>query len=263
MLRPFVSGEIGEKSMGETMAEPTKSMWSKLILGGSIVGAALLPIGALGSRFGLWEFILGFAFLLVGSIIAAIGVVVGIAALIAANKRGLTGDKPAIYSGMAISVLILAVMGLQISAGVGVPPIHNISTDVNDPPQFDVVVALRGEQANSLEYPADENASLQQQAYPWVKTLETERDPADSFAHAVGVLQNMGLELVNEAPLQGLIEATATTFWFGFKDDVVVRIRPNGAGSVIDVRSVSRVGLSDLGANARRIGEFLDGFAGT
>ncbi|MFB3106560.1 MAG: DUF1499 domain-containing protein [Pseudomonadales bacterium] len=71
----------------------------------------------------------------------------------------------------------------------------------------------------------------------------------------------MGLELVNEARLQGMIEATATTFWFGFKDDMVVRIRPSGAGSVIDVRSVSRVGMSDLGANARRIGEFLEGFA--
>ena len=205
---------------------------------------------------------MGFGFLLIGSIIAAIGVVVGIAALIAANKRGLTGDKPGIYIGMVISVLILAVMGLQISAGVGVPPIHNISTDVNDPPQFDVVVALRGENANSLPYPADENASLQQEAYPWVKSLETERNPTDSFSHAVGVLQNMGLDLVNEAPLQGMIEATATTFWFGFKDDMVVRIRPSGAGSVVDVRSVSRVGMSDLGANARRIGEFLDGFAG-
>ncbi len=71
----------------------------------------------------------------------------------------------------------------------------------------------------------------------------------------------MGLELVNEAPQSGMIEATATTFWFGFKDDLVVRIRPSGTGSVVDVRSVSRVGVSDLGANARRIGEFLTGFA--
>lgn len=245
--------------MGEIMGEPTKSMWSKLILCGSIVGAVLLPLGALGSRFGLWEFTVGFLMLLIGSVIAAIGVVVGIAALIAAKKRGLSGDKPPIYFGMTISVLILAVMGLQLS-GAGVPPIHNISTDVDDPPQFDAVVALRGEQANSLDYEAEKIAALQQEAYPWVKPLETGRNTTDSFAHAVDVLRNMGLELVNEAPLQGMIEATATTFWFGFKDDMVVRIRPSGAGSVIDVRSVSRVGMSDLGANARRIGEFLEGF---
>ena len=246
--------------MGEVMGEPTKSMWSKLILCGSIVGAVLLPLGAVGSRFGLWEFTVGFLLLLIGSIIAAIGVVVGIVALIAAKKRGLSGDKPPIYIGMTISVLILAVMGLQLS-GAGVPPIHNISTDVDDPPQFDAVVAIRGEQANSLDYVAEQIAALQQEAYPWVKPLETKRNPADSFEHAVGVLRDMGLELVNEARLQGMIEATATTFWFGFKDDMVVRIRPSGAGSVIDVRSVSRVGMSDLGANARRIGEFLEGFA--
>ena len=246
--------------MAEVNTGPTKSMWSKLILGGSIVGAALLPVGALGARFGAWEFTVGFLFLLIGSIIGAIGVVVGIAALIAAKKRGLTGDKPAIYVGMAISALILAVMGMQLT-NAGVPPIHNISTDITDPPQFDAVVAIRGEDANPLDYAADKIASLQQEAYPWVTPLQTERSPTDSFAHAVGVLQDMGLELVNEAPLQGMIEATATTFWFGFKDDMVVRIRPKGTGSVIDVRSVSRVGMSDLGANARRIGEFLDGFA--
>ena len=82
--------------MGEVSREPAnRSMWSKLILSGSVIGAALLPVGALGTRFGLWEFTLGFGFLLVGSIIAAIGVVVGIAALIAAKKRGLVGDRVA------------------------------------------------------------------------------------------------------------------------------------------------------------------------
>ena len=247
--------------MGEVARDPTtRSMWSKLILSGSVIGAALLPIGALGTRFGLWEFTLGFLFLLIGSIIAAIGVVVGIAALIAAKKRGLVGDKPAIYVGMTVSALILAVMALQL-AGAGVPPIHNISTDVDDPPQFNAVVALRGEKSNPLAYEADKLADLQREAYPWVKPLETDLNPADSFVRATGVLQKMGLELINEAPLEGLIEATDTTFWFGFKDDLVVRIRPNASGSLIDVRSVSRVGVSDLGANARRIGKFLEGFA--
>ena len=246
--------------MGEVLGDPARSMWSKLILYGSLAGAALLPIGALGARFGLWGFTVGFLFLLIGSIIAAIGVVAGIIALIAAHKRGRSRDKPGIYVGMAVSALLLATMGLQLS-GAAVPPIHNISTDVDDPPQFDAVVAIRGEQANSLDYAADKIAPLQQQAYPWVKSLETDRTPTESFTHAVGVLQTMGLELVNEAPQSGMIEATATTFWFGFKDDMVVRIRPRSGGSIIDVRSVSRVGMSDLGVNARRIGEFLDGFA--
>jgi uncharacterized protein (DUF1499 family) len=76
------------------------------------------------------------------------------------------------------------------------------------------------------------------------------------------VLEDLGLEIVAVDEAAGRVEATATTFWFGFKDDVVVRVRSSGAGSVVDVRSVSRVGVSDLGANARRIGQILDGLRG-
>jgi uncharacterized protein (DUF1499 family) len=76
------------------------------------------------------------------------------------------------------------------------------------------------------------------------------------------VLQDLGLEIVNEDKAAGMIEATATTFWFGFKDDVVLRIRPTANGSIVDVRSVSRVGQSDLGANAKRIRAILRGIEG-
>jgi uncharacterized protein (DUF1499 family) len=74
----------------------------------------------------------------------------------------------------------------------------------------------------------------------------------------VAALEEMGLEIVTTDPVVGIVEATATTFWFGFKDDVVVRVRASGSGSLVDVRSVSRVGVSDIGVNARRIGELLD-----
>jgi uncharacterized protein (DUF1499 family) len=95
-----------------------------------------------------------------------------------------------------------------------------------------------------------------------VQTLSTDLGPDPAFDRAVDVLEGMGLEVVSKDPDDGRIEATATTFWFGFKDDVVVRIRPaEDGGSVVDLRSVSRVGVSDLGVNARRIGEFLKRFA--
>ena len=76
------------------------------------------------------------------------------------------------------------------------------------------------------------------------------------------VLQDLGLEIVNEDTAAGMIEATATTFWFGFKDDVVVRVRATASGSIVDIRSVSRVGQSDLGANAKRIRAILHGIEG-
>jgi uncharacterized protein (DUF1499 family) len=74
---------------------------------------------------------------------------------------------------------------------------------------------------------------------------------------ALDAARSLGWEVVASDAATGRIEATATSRWFGFKDDVVVRIRPEGAGSRVDVRSMSRVGVGDLGANAERVREFL------
>jgi hypothetical protein len=239
------------------MAAHANGWWAKAILIGAVIGAALLPLGALGSRFGIWSFQIGFLGLAGGTILAMLGLVLGVVGLIVASKRNLPGNKPPIYIGLAISVLILAVVGLQFNAASSVPPIHNISTDVNDPPQFDKVLALRGEGTNPLEYDAESIAPLQQENYPWVKPYVSDASVADVYARALAAVENLGMEIVNADATGGLIEATATTFWFGFKDDVAVRVRPTASGSVVDVRSVSRVGLSDLGVNARRIGEIL------
>jgi uncharacterized protein (DUF1499 family) len=237
--------------------------WSKAILVGAVVAAVLLPLGALGTRLGIWSFGVGFLLLAAGTVLAAIGLVTGIAGIIAAHRRGLSDDKQAVYLGTFVCALILAVMGLQFYTASTVPPIHDITTDVQDPPTFDRAVALRGEGANSLEYDREAVAPLQQQAYPWVQTLTTELPPEQALARSAAVLEDMGLEVVHVDEQAGRVEAVDTTFWFGFEDDVVVRVRPAPeGGSQVDVRSVSRVGVSDLGANARRIGEFLEEFAG-
>jgi uncharacterized protein (DUF1499 family) len=144
-----------------------------------------------------------------------------------------------------------------------VPVIHNISTDTLDPPTFDKLVAVReAEGANPLAYDAEVLAEQQQEAYPDVMTLASTQSTDQLFAQALSVLQDLGIEVVNEDAAAGVIEATDTTFWFGFKDDVVVRIRDTANGSIVDVRSVSRVGRSDLGANAKRIRAILRGLEG-
>ncbi|MCZ6659054.1 MAG: DUF1499 domain-containing protein, partial [Gammaproteobacteria bacterium] len=167
-----------------------------------------------------------------------------------------------IYLGTAVSVLILGVMGMQFNAASSVPPIHNISTDTDDPPQFVEVVALRGASSNPLALDAERIAPLQKEFYPWVETLVMRSSTSDAFQKALSALEDLGLEIVATHPDLGLIEATDTTFWFGFKDDVAVRVREYPRGSIIDVRSVSRVGQSDLGVNARRIGEILSRISG-
>ena len=97
-------------------------------------------------------------------------------------------------------------------------------------------------------------------AYPELKTLQSDLGVAAAVDRAASVLKDQGLEIVNTDRGNGIVEATATTFWFGFKDDVVVRIRPSGNGSKIDVRSVSRVGQSVIGVNAARIMKFASAF---
>jgi hypothetical protein len=205
-----------------------------------------------------------------GALLATIGVVVGFVGLILARKANRPADRPGLYTGIVISVMVLAFLMAQFNTANSVPPIHNISTDIVDPPAFDRVVALR-EDANPLDYDASQlvelpgeqvtYGELQQAAYPEVRTYESALLPEQALDAAVLVLQDMGLEIVDTNPAEGRVEATATTFWFGFKDDVVVRIRETPDGSRIDVRSVSRVGQSDLGANAARIMVFLEGFS--
>jgi uncharacterized protein (DUF1499 family) len=238
----------------------TVAWWSQAIMIGSIVGAVLLPLGALGHRLGIWSFGTGFVFLAAGAFLSVIVVLGGIVALIVALRTGREADRPLLYIGLliggAIAVLVLA----QVGTARSVPPIHNISTDVTDPPSFDVAMGLRGTDSNPVDYDAAKLASLQEAAYPRVKPIVSDRTVAESFDRALNVLNGMGIEVVNADPAAGRIEAVATSFWFGFKDDLVVRVRARGTGSVVDLHSVSRVGQSDLGVNAKRIEEFIDQF---
>ena len=248
------------------MSETTETVtgarwWSRAIQVGAIIAVVLLLIGPLGSKFGIWPFTLGLTLMMGAAVLAAIGLIAGLWGFMIARSNGYQADKPLCGIGAILSALVLGIMGMQVSAASSVPEIHNISTDINDPPTFNRVAELRGANSNPLDYDASVLGPLQSAAYPNVKPLETALDREAAFNKAVAVLKDMGLEIVSAEPGSRIVEATFTSFWFGFKDDVVVRIRPQGAGSVIDVRSVSRVGRSDLGANAKRIEEFLQRFA--
>ena len=136
------------------------------------------------------------------------------------------------------------------------PRIHDISTDTANPPTFDAVLPLRRGAKNSIDYvPA--TAAEQRKGYPDIVPLQLPVAPAVVFDNAERAARAMGWQVVAAAPDKLRIEATDTTLLFGFKDDVVVRITPQGTGSVVDVRSLSRVGGSDFGANAKRVRAYL------
>ena len=137
------------------------------------------------------------------------------------------------------------------------PLIHDISTDTVNPPEFVDILPLRAGAPNPPEYAGSEVAEQQLKAYPEIVPLELDVTPAEAMALAESAARAMEWELITVASGEGRLEAVATTAWFGFKDDVVVRIVESGDGSLVDVRSKSRLGLSDVGTNARRIRRFM------
>ena len=138
-----------------------------------------------------------------------------------------------------------------------VPPIHDVTTDTMQPPPFLAVLPLREGALNPVEYGGPDVAAQQKKAFPDIVPATLTLPPSRAFDRALATARAMGWDLVASDPAGGRIEATATTFWFGFKDDVVIRVTPEADGSRIDIRSLSRVGGGDIGTNADRVRKYL------
>ncbi len=164
---------------------------------------------------------------------------------------------PMISVGILVLGLLVAGIPWQMKrTAQSVPAIHDISTDTDHPPEFVALLPLRTGAPNGAAYGGPEIAAQQHRAYPDIQPLTLRVPPQKAFSQALKAMDAMGWEIIDASPGEGRIEATDTTFWFGFKDDIVVRIRAQGDDSRVDVRSVSRVGKSDVGANARRIRKY-------
>jgi uncharacterized protein (DUF1499 family) len=218
----------------------------------AVLAAALAALAALaasgpGLRFGLWS--LGTSFLLfrwsayVGIAAALVSVV--LLALPQTRARGIGLPAVALLVGLAVAYVPFQ---LQQKARA-VPPINDISTDTANPPQY---------MTGRKHYPGEEFAREQRSAYPDIAPLFVYLPPGQAFSRAALAAEAMGWELVGRDAAAGTLEAVDTTKWFGFKDDIAIRVTPAPGGSRIDVRSKSRVGRSDLGANAERIRAYLE-----
>jgi uncharacterized protein (DUF1499 family) len=136
---------------------------------------------------------------------------------------------------------------------MSLPFIHDISTDTTQPPQFVKILELRKSDHNPSEYAGEEIASQQSQAYPDITPRYASMTTADAFEKVLAAATSFGWDIVDSDAATGRIEAVDTTLFFGFKDDVVFRLTQEGDAARLDVRSLSRVGKSDVGANAERI----------
>ncbi len=221
-----------------------------VVIAGCAVAAGL---AGLGHRWGWWDYRTGFAILRWAVYIAAGAGVVSLLAFIAAAVYRHTANTALGLAGAVLAAaLVLPAWQLQ-RAGATVPRIHDITTDIDDPPAFVAIAALRKDAPNPPTYDGPKAAAEQKTAYADIRPIELAMPPAQAFQRALDAARAMGWEIVAASPADGRIEATDSTFWFGFKDDVVIRVTAAGTGSRIDVRSKSRIGRNDFGTNAKRI----------
>lgn len=221
---------------------------------GTLAGSAAVLIAPLGHRIGLLPLGLAFALLAVGFLALLVGVLLLVVA--AVRRRVPAGSERFTYAALAAGVIATLVPLSALLSGGAAPPIHDITTDTENPPAFVAAVALNA--PGRTDYEGDVIAEQQRAAYPDVGPVTLSADTGTAFRNALAAVERMGWEILASDPSELRIEATDRSFWFGFVDDVVIRITDTGeAGSRIDVRSLSRVGVGDLGVNARRVREYL------
>lgn len=233
------------------MATDTKGKWTWRIARATLVAALLVLLAGPLMAWGLLGWQAGLGMFVMAALLAGIGGVFCLIALF--RKRGSIGVVIAAAAGIAA----LAIPASIIVAGRAYPPINDISTDTANPPAFEAITAeTRGPGTAPVTYdPAF--AAIQAKGYPALAGIVVADPPAAAFDKALAAAKAKGWEIVATDAASGRIEATDTVPWWGFKDDIVVRLTPEGTGTRVDVRSKSRVGKGDLGVNAQRIKDFL------
>jgi uncharacterized protein (DUF1499 family) len=231
------------------------SIGACLGLGLAILALVLLAAGPLGWRFGWWHFRFAFFWLMPTAAFAALAAAVVSIAVLAFGWSHLGGRGLALAGlGVVLGAAIAYVPWQYNRTRQTVPPIHDITTDTDNPPTFVAALALRAPNANPVTYEGPDVARKQKAAYPDIAPVKIGAPPAEAFNQALDTAKAMpGWKVIDSDPAAGRIEANETSRWFRFTDDVVIRVAADGAGSRVDVRSVSRVGRSDFGVNAGRI----------
>jgi len=230
--------------------------------------AVVIVVGAVGTKLGWWSWKTGFVAVMVkgpmglgwAPALASLAIVAALVGLVISMGAGLWRRA---FTALVVGILTMGAFICIGGQAKKAPPIHDVATDWSQPLMFsDTVMKDRGPDANPVipnpvatagPLAGQKIADVNARTCPGAKPVVLARAPADAYATAKAALTKDGLKVVTDDPATGRLEAVATSFWYGFKDDVVVRVKPQGGGSRIDLRSISRVGLSDLGQNCKRI----------
>lgn len=243
------------------MAGKKKSMLAIFGISFGILASVVLLLAGYGYQWGLWGLGTAFTWLLPGSVILGL-IAVGLGVTFGFSKRN-TPDKSGsslAWVGTLFGLAVLGTVGYWFLQAQQYPSIHDISTDIENPPTFQAVVPLRAGAPNDTTYGDQEKADTQREAYPDLETVNLDVDYSEAFDRALRAARMMEWEEIVAVDKEaGRIEATDKLAWFGFKDDIVIRVDTSRTGTqtAVDVRSVSRIGRGDIGVNAHRIRGYL------
>lgn len=242
-------------------AANSASKITRLIGQFTLGGAVLMLVIALGSlvlaRYGIIDKLPGFRYFMMTlwpfaalAVVAVVGIIIGLV-----RKRGAGWRNPV---ALVTSLIMLGVFYTQVIAPAGSAPfLHDVTTDVDDPPAFQAIT-LREDNLDQFDGDIEAWRSAHREGYPDIEPVLINKAPDLVLADARAIAEERGWEIVSYEPQTGRLEATATAGFIRFFDDVVVEVTPIADGSTrVDMRSVSRVGASDLGYNAKRIEAFL------
>ncbi len=216
----------------------------------AIGAAAAFVIGPLAAHFGVVPPFAGFVAFVLGGVVGLFNSVAGVVTL----RRGARNRA---FATIALSLIPALVLAFASASGLGKPAINDITSDLAEPPNLLYAQTQPGNLGRDMVYPEAFKDSVRS-AYPDLKPLTLPEPPDVVFARALRVAQQRpGWEIAFVNGMGRVFEGVATSALFGFRDDFVVRVRPDGTGSVVDMRSKSRDGKGDLGVNAGRIRSFL------
>ncbi len=251
----------------------SRNIGSKLVFAAGLGSPLVALIGALGSGWGLWDFSKGFIAMAAALGLALFSVVCGLLIGWLQKRKSVSGGKAPRWAGMLLGLFMAGWLLNIVYTGRSVPAIHDISTDLADPPQFQAL-SLRADNFENIPgkdevamkgmSPQQRWVMIHQREYGDIRSVRISQPVGAVIAKAERLAKARGWEIGAVDPATGRMEATDVTRFFRFKDDVVIRVRAteDGTGSIVDMRSVSRVGVSDLGANAKRVRSFLADLSG-
>jgi hypothetical protein len=243
-------------------SEPVSSLalWARNLAVFSVVAVV---VSIMIVRFGFLEMKPALATFFGALALAGLSILVGFAAFVAIWQNGSRGMSRILLA-LLIDAVVLAYpayLGLQYRK---LPALHDITTDPIDPPRFEALARLRtGDGTNTAVYAGLYSAEQQRLYYPDIETVELDVPVQRAFDVTMALVTKRKWLVIDERSPQlprriGRIEAVARTPIMGFREDVSIRVTPDGDGSRVDIRSASRYFEGDLGSNAARISKLID-----